>query len=508
MITRLLFLFAFLMSAFTVSAEPRGTVRMVTQSPPPSLGLPFTANGSPSSFYWHALFDSLTEWSVGGQLVPALALSWEQRDPLTWAFELRPGVQFSNGEELDAEAVAATLNWLVQTTRGKSTLWGRDINTIARAEAPSPATVLIHTTRAEPLIPNKLSGVFIIHPSAFADNDALDAFVLHPMGTGPFKLETWRDGKGQTRMTFAPHAWRKPGFAEFILIPAPGAMARVQAVAIGDADLTANISAELLPVADAAGLTLYHIAMAAVSSFTFRTVDNPGSPVQDVRVRQALNYAINKDLMAVLTGGTSPQAGQGAPSHVYGYNPEIAPYPYDPDRARQLLAEAGYEDGVKISLTVNATAMTSTLLAQQIAQDVAAVGVDMNLVQTNGQQWLQQYTLSSFVTDLFNLTWNSAPLIDASRPLEYTSCLRARPFFCDESIVPLLEQAQIESDPEKRLALLRQAQARVHDLAPAIFLFESVVPAASGPRLKSVPWRLTVPAYDLMELVPDELMPE
>lgn len=483
--------------------EPRGTVRMVTQFPPPSLGLPYTANGMPSSFYWHALFDTLTEWSVDGDLVPALAQSWERRTPTTWAFQLRPDVLFSNGDHLTAEAVAATLNWLVHSTRGKSTLWGREVNTVNQAEAESLHTVLIHTRRPDLILPNRVSGVFIIHPSAFVNDEATDAFAQAPVGTGPFQLDTWRDGKGQARMSYAATAWRLPGFREFILIPAPNEMSRVQAVATDQADLVANIPAELIPDAEAAGLTMYRLPSAMVSSFTFRTVGNEESPVQDVRVRQALNYAINKELMMLLVGGDSPVAGQGTPAHVNGYNPDIQPYPYDPERARTLLAEAGYPNGVKLSLTVSATDLNLRLLAQQIAQDVAAVGIDLELVQTNGQQWLQQYTQSSFETDLFNLTWNSAPIIDASRPLEYTSCLRPRPFFCDESLVPLIEDIQVELDPGKRLALLQDAQTRIHDIAPAIFMFESIIPAASGPRLKPVPWRLLVPAYDLMEVVDD-----
>ena len=277
-------------------------------------------------------------------------------------------------------------------------------------------------------------------------------------------------------------------------------MSRLQGVATGQADLTTVIPPELLPDAEAADLTLHRVPTPMVSSFMFRTVENPHSPVNDVLVRQALNYAVNKELLAVLTGGESPVAGQGAPADVFGYNPDIVPYPYDPDKARALLAEAGYSNGLKVSITVSATDLTIALMAQQIGQDLAAVGVEAELISTNGQLWLQMYTTATFKTDLFNLNWNSAPINDASRPLEYTSCLRPRPFFCDESVVPVLEQAQVELDADKRLALLRQAQAMVHDLAPAIFLFESVIHAASGPRIKSLPWRLTVPAYDLVEL--------
>ncbi len=489
-----------LCSVQPVGAEPFGSLSMTIRILPPSLGLPFTANGAPSSFYWHALFDTLTEWDVDGNLVPALALSWELRDPLTWVFELRPDVRFSNGDIHDAEAVAATLNWLVQTTRGKGTFWGREINTVARAEAETGSTVAVTTVRPDPLIPQKFSGVHIAHPSAFVSDDAVDAFAQNPIGTGPFVLDAWRNERGRSRLLASPGAWRQPGFGEFLLIPAPDSMSRLQAVTTGLADVTAAVPPEVLPEAEAARLTVHKLPMTAVTTFMFRTVGNAGSPVNDARVCRAFNYAVNKELMAVLAGGEVSLSGQGAPTYVFGYNPDIEPYPYDPDKARVLLAEAGYGDGLNLTMTTTATDSTVALLAQRIAQDLAAVGVNVEVQSTTGQLWLQMYTMASFETDMFNLSWASAPVNDASRPLEYTSCLRVRPFFCDESVVPLLQRAQVELDANKRLALLQQAQAVVHDLAPAIFLHESVIYAASGPRIKSLPWRLTVPAYDLVEL--------
>ena len=479
--------------------QPRSTVRMVTQNLPNSLGLPFSANGSPSSFYWHALFDTLTEWSVDDQMQGALAETWMRRDPQTWVFTLRPGVVFSNGDPMDAEAVTATINWLVQSTPGKATLWGGQLTTIIAAEAENPSTVVIRTNRPDPLIPNRLTAIFILPPFAFTGADT-DAFAQSPIGTGPFALETWRDRRGHTVMTTSARAWRKAPFDRFVLVPAPNAMSRVQALVTGAVDLMFTVPPELLPDIEAAGLQVIHVPMASVSTFTFRTVGNPDSPVNDVRVRQALNYAVDKTLLAELIANVAPAVGQGAPSFVAGFNPDILPYPYDPDRARQLLAEAGYGDGMNLSLTVNGTAMTLGILAQRIAQDLAAVGVNLTLLQINTVQWIQKYTLAQFETDLFDLAWNSAPLNDASRPLEYTSCLRARPFFCEASFVPFLEAIQVELDPIKRVKLLQQAQTKVHDLAPAIFMFENVILAAAGPRLHSVPFRLTVPAYDLMTL--------
>ena len=487
---------------WAAASERVDTIRIVTQSLPPSLGLPYSANGSPSSYYWHALFDTLTEWDTEGVLVPALAKSWERRDMMTWAFTLRSSVYFSNGDVLNAESVAKNLNWLVQSDRGKTTLWSREINTVTAVSAESDLVILVHTSRPDPLIPNKFSGVFIIHPSGISDPDGTDAFAQNPVGTGPFALDKWRDSQGHTIMVAAPSGWRGASFRSLVLIPAPNALARVQAVAIGQGDLTGNVPGELLAHAESAGLNIQHIPMAAISSFMFRNVNNSNSAVNDVRVRQALNYAVNKEALSILLGGNPDPAGQASPSQVFGYNETVGTYPYDPDRARALLREAGYDhnNSIHLTLTVSTGEFTIGLLAQQIVQDARAVGVRVDLVNITAQQWLQQYTASSFKTDLFNLTWNSSPLNDASRPLEFTSCLRPKPFFCEQSIVALLEQARVEVNSDRRLALLHKAQSRVHDLAPAIFMFEHVIHAVSSPNIKKIPWRLTVPAYDLMEL--------
>ena len=133
-------------------------------------------------------------------------------------------------------------------------------------------------------------------------------------------------------------------------------------------------------------------------------------------------------------------------------------------------------------------------------RDLLEVGIKINLIPTSGIQWLQMYNTSTFKTDLFNMSWNSAPLLDSSRPLEYTSCQRYKPFFCDDSIMPLIENAQIELDDDKRLQLLQKAQVMINKKAPAIFLFEYMIHAAFNKRIKTLPFRLTVPAYDLINL--------
>jgi peptide/nickel transport system substrate-binding protein len=468
-------------------------LRVVVAHTPPSLGLPFTANGSPSSYYWHALFDTLTEWSTAGDLQPALAVSWQQRDPLTWDFKLRPDVVFSDGTPFDADAVAATITWLRTTVRGQATLWGREVATIDEAIAEDAQTVVFKTTRPDPLLPNRLTGVLIVPAAAFED---VDAFAQSPVGTGSFAFETWRDSRGNGILRARPDAWRPVRFQTMVMVPAPDATARLQAVVTGLGDLAVPVPPELVIDMDSAGVSVIATNLPAVEIFTVRTVGNPDSPVNDVRVRRAMNYAVNKQPMLRLAGPGVSVLGQAAPSYVHGHNPDVPPYPYDPDRARALLADAGYGTGLSLTMTVNASGSLIGLLAQLVAQDLAAVGIDLELRPITGTQWLQSYTLANWDTDLFDLNWNSAPLMDASRPLEIGSCLRARPFFCDPAIVPVLEQAQVELDADKRLDLLHRAQSMIHAAAPGIFLFDFPIYAVSGPALAEVPFRLTVPAYD------------
>ena len=492
----------FLFSSFqhnVLATTPGGELRIVSQHAPRSLGIPYTSNGRPSMYYWRAIYDTLTEIDINDQLSSSLAVSWRLKSPLVWEFKIRDDVFFSNGNKFNSDSVIATFNWLIDTLEGQSTLWGREVRTIERVYSDGDNIVLFKTKRPDPILPKRLSGVFILPANAFND---LNKFSFSPIGTGPFFVEAWRDRRGRTSMSSSNKSWRPAGFNKLIFIPSANDVSRVQALLSNQADLDPNVAIELLPDIINQGLEVTKIRMGAVQSFMFRTVGNENSPVNNVKVRQAINYAVRKDLLSELISNQGEPSGQSAPSFVYGYNPDVLPYPYDPDKAKQLLEEAGYpiNKQITLTLTVSTSELTMSLFAQRIVQDLAEVGINIKLIPTSGIQWLQMYNNSTFKSDLFNLSWNSSPFLDSSRPLEYTSCLRYKPFFCDKAIMPLIEGAQTELDDRKRLNLLQSAQEMINERAPAIFLFEYIIYAASNKRIKNVPFRLTVPAYDLIKL--------
>jgi len=481
-----------------VYSAPSGAqvaLRVGVSGLPPSLGNPYTANGIPSAYYWHAIFDTLTVIESDGRLVAALATGWERVGPTTWRFDLRKGVTFSNGERFDSKAVEATLRWLTSNA-GVSTLVGNEIRHITLIESLDPYSVLIHTRIPDPILPKRMAAVFVFEPSSW-ERLGPGGFALKPVGSGSFKLEAWRDGLGRSVLLASPSSWRPAMIdrLEFAIIP--DLISRLQALISGQIDLATAVAPDAVEDLDFEKYTVHTSFLPGVNSLAFRTVNNNLSPVINRTVRQALNLAVDKNsLSTVLAHGRTKPGGQGATATAFGFNPDVKPYPYDPERARELLAAAGYAGGFKLTAeAITGDRGEETLIYQSVAQNLREVGVELEIRSISNATFLQQYVTGSFETDMFSLTWNTAPLYDAFRPLEYFSCARTNPFFCETTVIPKLEAARSELDSTKRLEMLRDLQAEYHALAPAIFLLEVIVLSVSTKQFENVPFRSTVPIF-------------
>ena len=142
-------------------------------------------------------------------------------------------------------------------------------------------------------------------------------------------------------------SWRAPQqISGLELWTVPNATSRIQALLTCQVDVLEAIGIDDVPDVEAAGFRVWAFGSGQVSSIAFRTVGNPDSPLQDKRVRQALNYAVDRKMIAnMLFGGSAEAASQGAGAGTFGYNPALEPIPYDPARAKTLLSDAGYADG-------------------------------------------------------------------------------------------------------------------------------------------------------------------
>jgi peptide/nickel transport system substrate-binding protein len=481
--------------AAPAAPEPAGTLRIGLNGFPASLGNPFRGNGRPGTLVWYAIFDGLTQLDEDGRLRPALALSWEIVDPTRWRFELRPGVRFANGKPFDARAAAAVIDWLISGP-GRATVIGNELRGITEVHAAAPLTLEIVTKDPDPILPKRMVGALMVEPETW-NRLGPDGFSLAPVGTGPFLLERWDQRKRRAYARLNPHRWRDSSFARLEFVELPDAAVRTQALLSRDVDL-ATVEIEELDRLEDRGYPVIVTPSMSVMSVVFITERPDPAPLRDLRVRQALNYAVDRETIArTLLRGLGRPAGQPAPSVSFGHDPTLEPYPYDPERARRMLAEAGYADGFPLTIEILTNAFPADgLIYQAMAHYLRQVGIDVSLRVITFPQYLRNLQRNGFAGDAFGSMWNSAPYNDATRPMESVSCRRPKPFFCDRELAAQLEQAMRILPDEERLAAMRQVGRAYHEAAPALFLVEQLDLYSHQPELERVRVRNRVPVYE------------
>ncbi len=443
-------------------------------------GNPYGALGPPT--IWWALFDPLTRLDADGELAPALARTWAPVDETTWRFQLAPDVRFANGRPFNAAAVVANLAWLTGP-QGSSTVVGNELRNVSHAEALDELTVLIHTRGPDPILAKRLTAVFMVEPTAWATRGP-QGFADAPVGTGPFRLQRWDLSSNTVVLVRNLASWRHSAIDELHFKGMPERSARLQALLSRSVDM-AVIGHENHAELTARGFSVHTAPAMAVTAIALITERDGDSPLQDRRVRQALNYAVdNRAIAQSILGDAALAAGQPASRVTFGYNPKVAPYPYDPARARYLLAQAGFPQGFDliIDVVINTTPGDNDIY-QMTADYLADVGVRTTLRTRLFSSWLKMYLSGAWEGDAFSLAWIAAPFNDVYRPMDYYSCARFKPFFCDPTLMDELARAGREFNPQRRLQLLKQLGAAFHDTAPSIYLVEQDVTWGVSPRI-------------------------
>jgi len=476
------------------------TLRMALISAPPTLGNPFGGVGPPSSFVWNALYDTLTSPDKTGELEPALALSWAAEEPTRWRFKLRPGVTFSNGEPFDSSSVVTTLNWLISDA-GKRTVVGGEVSNIVSIKAVDALTVDILTDKPDAILPKRLTAAPMLAPKALTAM-GMEAYALTPAGTGPFVLKSWKEGGGQILAEANTTSWRKPRIDRILYTVIPDSTARVQSVLSNRIDITVAISPDQAQQFDGTDFKVVVSPTSQVFAIAYVTTQAKNKPLQDVRVRQAINYAVNKEAITdIVMHGTMKPASQGATPVTFGYDPSLKPYAYDPAKAKAMLAEAGYGKGLKLSAEVVTSGLPGDAgFLPLVQQDLRAVGVELEMRSVLFSDWLRKYNANSFEAEMFGLSWNGAPYYDAIRAIKYHSCDQPNPFFCDPSWMPAFAATGLEFDVDKRRKLLQDLSAKVRDSAPGLFLYEVTDLSVVSPRVKNYDIKLRVPVYETLDI--------
>lgn len=449
-------------------------LRYGSKGVPVSFGNPYMASGSPSNYVWAAMFDGLTWVDAKGQVQPALAQSWETIDPRTWRFKLKPGLSFSNGEPFTADAVVTAIAWL-KTPEGRRSVIGNEVRDVVSATKADDLTVLIKTERPDAILPRRMSAVLLGAPKAWAKLGP-EGFAKTPATTGSFALKDWGEGSGRIVLEAFKASWRAPLVDRLVVINLPDNAARMQALQSRQIDIAGNVNVDDMETIEQFGGQVVYGTSASVMAIGFRVSAERASPLNDVRVRQALNYAVDKNaLNKALLRGLTPPSGQPAAQGVTGYDPTIAPYAYDPAKARELLKAAGFANGFSIKIDVIVDRIPAdAAIYQTVADMLSQVGVKAQLRTVPFPNWLTKYLTGTWDkdTDAFTLSWNAASYNDVARPMEIYSCIRPNPFFCDQGLTKQLEAAGAEMDLGKREAMLKSLGRAYHDAAPSLFLLD------------------------------------
>jgi peptide/nickel transport system substrate-binding protein len=439
---------------------------------------PHFHNTTPNLNVAAQLFDRLVHTDERQRPVPGLALSWRAVDPTTWEFKLRPGVKFHDGSPFDAADVLASLRRAPAVPNSPSS-FGIYTRAIAEASAPDPLTVVIRTREPYPLLPYDLSAVNIVSRASETASTADFNSGKAALGTGPFRVVSWTPGD-RLVVERNPHWWGgQAPWARVTFRLIVNDAARIAALLSGDVQII-----EAIPPVDVARLErdpniavtravttrlmFVHMDQArAVSPFVTDKAGNPlaANPLQDKRVRAAISFAINRPaIVDRLMAGQAAPAGGVVPDSFFGGDPALKPDAFDPERAKRLLAEAGYPDGFAITLHgPNDRYVNDDQTIQAIAQMLVRAGIQTKVETMPWATFAGRSNRPDF--SMIYIGWLSATgeasstlrslLATFDRETGRGSSNRGR--YSNPAFDATLDRALAEIDDAKREGLLRDA---------------------------------------------------
>jgi peptide/nickel transport system substrate-binding protein len=440
---------------------------------PKGLGNPLTDTSHSAGFTFMLAYDFLTYGSQQGPRA-GLALAWENTGPLTWRLRLRPEVQFHNGKIFDAHDIADLINWM-NTEEGlaKAVNTMRNMRNINGARVIDPLTVEVTTKTPDPMVPALLGVMKVVNMTHMVDV-GWDGYGRDPVGTGAYKPVKWTfDG---VELEAHKSGWR-PGLIDTVVVRnLPELASRVAAFQSDQIDIALGIVADSAAAVEGSNGRM--VVSGAPQVLLLMAFQNKDSPVHDVRVRRALNYAVNKEAyISAIMGGLTVPTGQPGASSVNGYQADIKPYPYDPARARSLLRAAGYPDGLDLIAEVVANVSELRDVYQQVSADAAKVGINIEVREITLPDLIARVRDTSKFgeTTLFSFNMGSEPTMDIMRSINALhSCKSFTKWICYEEIEDEIDAANTEFDAEKRRGHLRNIAQFYHDNPPGIFLHEEV----------------------------------
>ena len=458
------------------------TIRIASQGDATSLD-PHSHNESFTNYFLANVYEGLVGRDRDFQISAQLAESWEQVDDTTWIFKLRPGVTFHDGSAFSAEDVVFSFDRALR----ESSNFKHVLASVASYKAIDELTIEIITTAPNPILLNDLLDLMILDKQWAEANGAEEPINLqaeeksfsatNANGTGPFAVSSRAQGEKTELVKYADY-WNESGnIDKVVFTPINNASTLVSALLSGEVDLVMPLplqdiarvdSAEGIKVVSSPEARTMYIGM---DQWRDQIIESPvkGNPFKDLRVRQAFAHAI--DAQAIIDRvmqGQASLATQYVMDKVNGFNPALERLPYNPDKAKSLLAEAGYADGFELTMDCSTDRYVNDgQICQAAVSLLARVGVKVNLIAQPKAQFFPKVVAPEFGTSFFLLSWTPSTMDSLN---VFQNVLGSRDLDNGQGAwnisgcsVPeadaIVAKAAVTMNPDERSAMLREAMA-------------------------------------------------
>ena len=462
-------------------------------------------------FCGYTLYDALVNWDLSSatkptDITPGLAESWEvdSTDKTKWKFKLRHGVSFHDGSPFNADAVVWNYNKLLdksapQYDPRQVALVAFRIPSISAVSKIDDYTIEFRGNSPDAFIPYEVTFILLASPAQWEKMGKDWAkFNENPSGTGPFKFDKYIPHQ---RAELVPNTgyWDKkrvPKTDRVVLLPLPEPNARTSALLSGQVDWIEQPSPDAVPQLKSAGMQL--ISNPYPHIWPYHPSVLPDSPFHDIRVRKALNLAIDRDGIVELMGGLAlPAKGHVLPDSPWFGKPSFE-LKHDPGAAKQLLADAGYSPSKPLQLKIAISAsgsgqMLPLPMNEYIQQNLADIGVKLDFDVSEWQALLDRWRAGAEAPvnkgiDAVNVTYTTQdPFSAFTRFLRSTFHAPAGVnwgFYSDPEMDKLLDAAQTAFDPASRDGALARVHEKMVNEALMIWVVHDVGPRAMSPRVK------------------------
>lgn len=421
------------------------------------------------------IFSGLVRFAPDGRVVPAVARDWRvEDDGLRYVFEIDANARFSDGQAVTAHDVVRSFTRVLSPDSRSSRQWVLDRIAGARAFSRGEVDFVSglsaendHTVSIELTEPFRPFLQMLAMPAAAVVREGADGLA----GAGPWLLAEWSRGDF-IRLEPNPHSARAPSLESVRFRVIPEAFTQIAEFESGALDILEVPQAEVDRFLSDKRLE-GHIQSQPELRVVYIGLNNRRGPLQDVRVRRAINMAVDvEQVVDVLTSGHGVRSAGSVPPSLAGYE-ERAPYPYDPEAAKRLLAEAGYADGFPLEIWMRESPEGNRVV-EAVQGYLGQVGIEVSLVKREWSAFKE--AVSQGKVDAFFLDW-WADYPDAENflyPLFHSSNAGGggnRAFFSDPAVDELIERAQRATDPAEGERLCARADSTIFEAAPWLYLY-------------------------------------